>query len=667
MPMMPNVPVSMPGAPAMIQQVPTMVQGVQPMPAQVQTQYPGRVGKVGSVQVKKAESVLQKYKDGKTALEKRIVENEQWYKMRHWEYIRKQKVNTGDPEPASAWLLNTIINKHADAMDNMPAPAVLPREEGDKQDAEMLSEVLPCVLEYNHYEQTYSDKWWYKLKNGTGVTGVFWDPSKHNGLGDVEIRKIDLLNLYWEPGIMDIQRSDNVFLVDLVAKDKLKAEYDFLKGSLDKGNLDTAKYVLDDTIDTEEKALVVDWYYKIKNGTKTVLHYVKFCNGQVLYASENDPALTERGWYDHGQYPFVFDVLFPIEGMLTGFGYVDICKGPQLFIDKLDQQILKTAVKAARRRPIVKDNGGFNEQEYADLTTDIIHYSGTGNPNESIMFEPEANIPAICENVRLNKVEELKETAGNRDFSQGGTTQGVTAASAIAALQESGSKTNRDSNKGSYRAFEQECYLSIELFRQFYDEARFFRIKGKIGDTKFVAFSNQNIAMRPQGTDFGVDTGYRMPIFDINVTAQKSSPFSTVAQNERAKELYGLGFFNPQMADQALAALEMMDFEGIENVRQKISQNSMMMQMIQMVLPLTLQMAGQLDAIQGTQYMPQVAQMVTMMGAAGAVAMPAGPVGGAEAKPDMQVNQLGNAVKQSENSTAAKARTRAASGSTPRV
>ena len=52
--------------------------------------------------------------------------------------------------------------------------------------------------------------------------------------------------------------------------------------------------------------------------------------------------------------------------------------------------------------------------------------------------------------MRNAKIEELKETSGNRDFSQGSTTSGVTAASAIAALQEAGSKLSRDMIKGSY-------------------------------------------------------------------------------------------------------------------------------------------------------------------------------------------------------------------------
>ena len=164
-------------------------------------------GKIGKKEVRDAEATLQEYKRGKANLESRIVDNEQWYKLRHWDQIRASNRNPGDPEPTSAWLLNCIANKHADAMDNYPLPAVLPRERGDEQDAKMLSSILPVILEQNGFEQVYSDAWWYKLKTGTCVYGVFWDSSKNNGLGDIDVRSIDILNLFWEPGITNIQKS----------------------------------------------------------------------------------------------------------------------------------------------------------------------------------------------------------------------------------------------------------------------------------------------------------------------------------------------------------------------------------------------------------------------------------------------------------------------------
>lgn len=274
---------------------------------------------IGKEQVRDAAQTLDRYKRSKTNLENQVKENEEWYRLRHWETLRREKKNTS-PEPTSAWLFNAIAGKHADAMDNFPEPAVLPRERADEKDAQALSEILPVVLERNGFEQVYSNAWWDKLKQGTAVYGAFWDATAENGLGDIAIKQIDLLNIYWEPGCEDIQRSQNLFITELRDRKQVAAEFGVDERELD-GRIEAAKYNYDDQVDTSDKVVVVDWYYKKRIGSKTVLHYVKFCGETLLFASENDERYRERGWYDHGQYPVVFDVLYPCKGTPCGFGY----------------------------------------------------------------------------------------------------------------------------------------------------------------------------------------------------------------------------------------------------------------------------------------------------------------------------------------------------------
>jgi hypothetical protein len=179
---------------------------------------PQSVKVIGKKEIAEATETLKEYKAGKANLEKRIVEDELWWEQRHWEVIRRDKKSNA-PEPTSGWLFNAILNKHADAMDNYPEPIVLPREAEDEQSAKTLSSVLPVLLEYNDYEQTYSDNWWDKLKHGTAVYSVLWDNNKENGLGDIDIKEVDLLKLFWEPGVTDIQKSANLFIVDLIDRD----------------------------------------------------------------------------------------------------------------------------------------------------------------------------------------------------------------------------------------------------------------------------------------------------------------------------------------------------------------------------------------------------------------------------------------------------------------
>jgi hypothetical protein len=615
---------------------------------------------IGREQVQKANHTMMKYKEGKANLEKRIVENEQWYKLRHWECLRDKKQEV---QPTSAWLFNCIANKHADAMDNFPSPNILPREEGDKGEAEMLTSIVPVILDQCEFEQTYSDVWNYKLKTGTGVYFVHWDKSKLNGLGDIGIRKVDIINLFWESGIQDIQKSRNFFHVELQDNDLLIGAYPQLQGKLGAATLDIAKYVYDDNVDTTNKSVVVDWYYKKQNSNgKTVLHYCKYVNDEVLFATENDPNFAERGWYDHGQYPFVFDTLYPVEGTPCGFGYIDIGKDSQAYIDRGNQAVMKNMLANAKPRYFIRTDGAVNETEYADTNNDFIHVDGNLGQDSVMPVQPNT-LNNIYVEVLNNKIDELKETTGNRDISTGGTTSGVTAASAIAAMQEAGSKLSRDNNKASYRSFRKICLMVIELIRQFYDMPRCFRIMGENGAARFVQYSNAGILPQQQGIEMGVDMGYRLPLFDIEVTAQKQSPYSKMSQNELALQFFSAGFFNPQIADQALACIDMMDFDRKHFVMQRIAQNGTMYQQLMMAQQQVVELASVIDGLKGTNYAPQFAQQMQMQ-MQGGMGMPMGGMGWIPAQNVEGTEALGGNEKKEATHTK-KARQRVADSTSP--
>lgn len=593
--------------------------------------------KITSKEVAQARDTLMKYKAGKKNLEDKIVENEQWWKLRHWEQIRNK---TQKYVPATAWLWNVIVSKHADMEDGYPEPNILPRERNDEQEARMLSSIVPVVMEQNEFHRTYSDCCWYKLKQGACIYGIFWDSQKHNGLGDISIKKIDAISLFWQPGITNIQDSRNVFHCELVDNDLLKQQYPQLANVNLASDVTLAKYMYDDTVDTSDKSTVVDWYYHTNYNGNRVLHYCKFVGDTVLYATENetkpfttpvvDPetgmpavnpetgheieqvvkkSLAETGWYDHGMYPFVIDSLFDIEGSPFGYGYTDICKDTQTTIDHLNNAIVRNALMAAKPRYLRTDTCDINEEEFADWEKDIITVSGNMNENtlQQITLNP---LSGTYVGILDNQVAMLKETSGNRDVNNGGTQSGVTAASALAVLQEAGNKGSRDIISTTYEAYKQIVIMVIELIRQFYDVSRQFRILGESGATVFVDYDNRGIKPQYQGNDFGVDMGYRLPVFDISVTAQKASPYNKLSQNELALQFYNQGFFVPQNATQAMACLDMMDFDGKEEVMEKVSQNGTLIQAYMQLLNLSLAMANAYDP----SVVPMIAQGAQAVG-----------------------------------------------------
>ncbi|MBQ7669652.1 MAG: hypothetical protein IJS45_02895 [Clostridia bacterium] len=511
--------------------------------------------------VSRGVKIFSRYKSAKAPVEKRFVASEEWWQGR---------VSSGKKNGAS-WLFNAIANKHADAMDNMPSPVVLPRERSDADAAKSLSQIIPVVLERGDFEKVYSDVWYDKLKRGAGCYGVFWDNTACRGRGDVKIARVDLLNLFWQGGVEDIQRSENLFYTSFADENEIKKLCpSFKSGGGGTSVFDGVKYFGECSEDTEGKRVVVDWYYKKKNALRDEVHLIKFCDGKLLYASENDEA-CKNGIYDHGLYPFFIDSLYSVPGSPCGFGLVDVLKNTQSDIDRLSAAIVKNAELSSAVRYFIRTDGSVNEEEFADFTKPFVHVQGSRLGEDSLRQIGVRALDPVVVRILANKIDELKETAGNRDFTQGGVTGGITAASAITALQEAGNKLSRDMIGRSFGVFKSVIQTVIELIRQFYTLPRTFRILGASGSFDFVNFSSSPIARR-NSEALGYSFGEFAPEFDVAVSAEKKSPFARVTQNELAKEFFAMGLFSPERREEAAACFSMMDFEGKDELLSKLSE-----------------------------------------------------------------------------------------------
>ena len=582
--------------------------------------------KIGEKELRKASETLRKYKEGKARLEQKIIANEEFWKLRQWNYMND---GSGDFKPATAYLWSCIQSRYSDVMDSYPTCNFQPRQKDDVAEAKKLSNIVPVILEQNRYEDTYSDIAWYTLKHGGSVQGIFWDGSKHNGLGDISIKKIDILNFFWEAGITDIQESQNIFTTELVSNNILEQRYPQCVGRLKgKRNVALAKYLYDDNVDTSDKSVVVDWYYHTYVNGKKTLQYVKYVSDIVLYATENDTevptkeevdpqtgipliipqgeSMAMRGLYDHALYPFVTMALYPIEGSICGYGLTDIGRDTQFQIDKLNKAIVDNAVIGATPRYFVRNDGSINEAEYADTSKKFIHVEGNLG-EENIRPVDTMNLDTVYVNFLQQKIDEMKFITSNQDANNGVAPSGVTAGSAISALQETAGKNARSSNKNFHRAYREVCYQIVELIRQFYDLPRTFRIMPDGMQEQFVEFDNTGLKPQPQMLA-GTDMGLRTPEFDIDVTSEKANPYKKMEINELALNFYNQGFFNPQMTDQALACLSMMDFTKKEEVMQKIRENGTLQEMLIMYQQLALQYAQMVDPMQGEQVANMILQ-----------------------------------------------------------
>lgn len=498
-----------------------------------------------------AAETLLSYKRAKSRLEADM-ETEK----RIWEFVYRG-------QESSSWIFNSIVNKHADIIDNIPTCTCLPRERKDEEFASALSRIIPVISQRCNFEQTYSDNSWEKLKHGTAVYGVLWNGELEDGLGDIDIRKINLSDIFWDISVSDIQQSKNVFVVALADVDEIEMRYPHFRYAQSRNADSTLSSSLGNAYG-DGRCTVVDWYYKKYScDGRTALHYCKFVGDTILYSTEQDSDYAKSGWYEHGQYPFVFDRMYPKDGGVCGFGMIAIGSGIQGLINRIDDNVLKYSDWASRVRFWAKRSLGVNEKDFLDLDKSIVEVEGDIDNERLKQIEISPLDGAVIDFKKL-KIDELKEVTGSRDVSQGGISGGVTAASAISILREAGAKSSRDGIEETYRVYIRIISLVIELIRQFYKSPRIFRIVGESGKAEYLSFSGNDIS--------GDDDGAR-PFFDVEIDAVKRSPSEAQQRNELIKGLYDSGAFEKEKALQTLAMLELMDFDGVGRLKAFLRKN----------------------------------------------------------------------------------------------
>lgn len=491
-----------------------------------------------------AKGVLAEYKRDKGALERRIA-----YEDKLW-----QDVYTSGG--SSSWIFNSIVNKHADIIDKMPTSVCLPREKRDEVTADRLSKVIPAIVERSHFDQTYSDNAWEKLKHGTAAYGVFWNTALEDGLGDIDVRALKLSDVFWDMNVSDIQDSKNLFIVSALDCESVEALYPHFNYEKNREADSALATTLGQTESFDSKCIVVDWYYKrYLPGGESQLHLCKFCGDTVLYASECDESCPD-GWYAHGLYPIVIDRLYPCNEGACGFGMISIAADAQAYINHIDSNMLSYADWASRVRFWAKRSLGVNEKEFLDLNRTIVEVEGDIDEEKLRQIEISPINDSVMDCKRM-KIEELKEITGSRDVSQGGITGGVTAASAISVLREAGAKSSRDGIEESYRAYEKIVALIIELIAEFYGSERVFRIVGNDGDCEYVGISGKALTH---------DDGYK-PHFDVKIEACDKSPSEIKEKNKFVKELYDGGAFKEENVKETLLMLELMEFDGVGKLK----------------------------------------------------------------------------------------------------
>ncbi|MDO5398133.1 MAG: hypothetical protein Q4G33_09385 [bacterium] len=512
------------------------------------TDYKAYSGRLKPEFITAAAAAYSRYKSEMSGFRRKVMDNDKWYKCNYGHLI---KPGSNEPGPATAFIANAIFNRYADFIDCFPVPNILERTPDYTETAKKLRDIIPVLLDMTEFKSKYKRNCYNKMKNGSGIYGVFYNEEERR----IEVTVVDILDFFCDIRIKDIQDSQFIFVRNAVDNELLREKYPgyaalFQGGCTIEGR--EGNYRADDRTE------VIDCYYKKPDGT---VHMMKLVNESVVIDATEDIEGYENGLYAHGMYPFVIDNMYPDDDNVMGFSLIDITRNPQMYIDKLDAAILKNAMLSSHPRWLIKDTGGINKKEFADMTKEVIS-SATDVDEKNIKMFQVNSLPSFVREHREKKIEELKEISGNRDWNNGGTTGGVTAASAIEALQNTGQKLSRANIDDTYDSYKRIIYMIIELVREFFVRKAVYRITDENGRRSFIEFSSSEM-YGPERDVFGFLSGKRRRAeFDVAVVPQKENPFTSEANNRTINELWSAGYFMPQNMELSIMALRCMSFDS---------------------------------------------------------------------------------------------------------
>ncbi len=146
---------------------------------------------------------------------------------------------------------------------------------------------------------------------------------------------------------------------------------------------------------------------------------------------------------------------------------------------------------------------------------------------------------------------------------------------------------------------------------------RQFRLLGKKG-VEFASFDNRSLRTRAL-----LMGGYRVPEFDLEVSAQNETPYKTMEYNQLALQLFQMGFFRSDMAEQALRCLELMEFKNKDALTEVIREGQKETKQRAWLTEALRRTVAMLDKVQGSHLAEALEREL-------ADTVGSGPAGGAE-------------------------------------
>lgn len=536
---------------------------------------------------KREEEIVNKvWSDYRYAMEKKSELHKKWrkyekfYKNDHWS---DAKIDPNRVKPTINYIFTTVESLMPYLTTNVPDPIILPTNPEDEQVARDLTKIVKIILEKNGIEKYLQIGERERLKFGTCIWKVFFDPSKYNGLGDIAFEIVDPVNFFIDPNeVNDLQNADFCGTSVRRSIEYLKKRYPEKANEIeaDQMNSEITVYDTEDEEDPRNRqATLIEYWTKDKE------------NGLVRIVVAGNVLLSyDTNFYKHGLYPFVRGINYPIQKSFWGMGEVEQLITMQEILNKLMQLVIENVALANGQFIVDKNASGI--RDIKSLANKLWQPGLTIPVNDINSIKKLDGVLAPGWVVNLIQIiqKNIELVTGISPLYLGEAPGSVTAASGIIALQEQATARVKLKLQEQGRMIEEIVKFVVAYIAEFYTEDRYFRIVNENRESDWIKVRRDDIAKVDENGNL------TLPEFDVTIEVGFDAPMSRAYIEQMAMQLYQMGVIN------AVEVLKTMNFPNKEQIIERLEQVSELQGQIaglpeDMISPSTIGELAQLTAL----------------------------------------------------------------------
>ena len=428
-------------------------------------------------------------------------------------------------------LKSTFNNCVADQMDNVMEAKMLPELPEFQELVDDINDVVGYIYELNNYPQLYRMRVQDYLSTGTAITQIMWDDDMNGGKGDIAFIRVPVEQFLWDPAEANIQDSRAVMKVSWHPLSWYEQHYpgkvQYINADEHSANAVGEQDNQEELGADEAKAMMIEYWWRTYD-EDTHRHEINMCRCAGGCLLENFEKV-----YAHGLYPFVLDVYTEIEGLPVGEGLVMELAPMMRYVNRYAHYMDINIRAAAKIRMLVNRGANIDTRDLANWDNDII--GGDRIDEQAVRFMQSPPLTNLALNQMYQMQTDIKQDSGQNQFTRGETTGGVTAATAISALQEAGGKQARMRTETLKFGFKRITEQVLWLISEFYDDKRMILITGRDEDVQPSQRVVDARAARLMGREHG---SVPPPPYTVRIQVQRRSPNAISDQNNLIIDAY---------------------------------------------------------------------------------------------------------------------------------